>query len=70
MLSRSVSCTLKEISEEYNFIIFEMETDIDHIHLLIKLTPIYNIPHIMKIMMGITSHILRRKYKYEISKKL
>lgn len=69
-ISQSLKDILKEISSEYDFTISEMETDMDHIHLLIEFTPLHNIPHMVKIMKGRTSYILRRKHKYEINKKL
>ena len=49
---------IKEIAEDNEFSIIEMETNKDHIHLLINCKPQHYIPNIMKALKGVSSRKL------------
>lgn len=51
-LSTMLKSILLDISKDNGFIIETMETDLDHIHLLISCTPQHYIPNIMKALKG------------------
>mgnify|MGYP001789930515 CR=1 FL=1 len=55
--------------EENNIKIIEMETDLDHIHILIECSPQHFIPNILKIFKGISARKLFLKHP-EIKNKL
>ena len=67
VLTDNIEETLKklliEISDENNIKIIEMETNLDHVHILIECSPQHFIPNILKIFKGITA----RKLFFEIS---
>lgn len=69
----NIEITLKEllnnIADEYEFNIITMETDKDHIHLLIKCTPQHYIPDIIKWLKGISARKLFLKHP-RLKKKL
>ncbi|AFZ47088.1 transposase IS200-family protein [Cyanobacterium stanieri PCC 7202] len=52
-----------EVAEELQVEIVEMETDQDHIHLLIKCDPQFGIHKIVKRMKGRSSRLLRAEFK-------
>ena len=72
-LADDIEKTLKEllieISNENNIKIIEMETDLDHIHILIECSPQHFIPNILKIFKGISARKLFLKHP-EIKNKL
>ena len=53
---------LIKISDENNIKIIEMETNLDHVHILIECSPQHFIPNILKIFKGISA----RKLFFEI----
>lgn len=61
---------LNKIAEDNNFIIEEMETDKDHIHLLIECTPQHYIPDIMKALKGVSARLLMKEYGIILKQKL
>ena len=65
-LSDDIEKTLKEllieISNENNIKIVEMETNLDHIHILIECSPQHFIPNILKIFKGISARKLFLKH--------
>lgn len=52
-----------EVAEELQAEIVEMETDQDHIHLLIRCDPQFGIHKIVKRMKGRSSRLLRAEFK-------
>ena len=73
VLIDDIEKTLKEllikISNENNIKIVEMETDLDHIHILIECSPQHFTPNILKIFKGISARKLFFKHP-EIKNKL
>jgi putative transposase len=57
------------IADDNNFTIEEMETDLDHIHLLISCSPQHFIPNIIKALKGVSARLLFKEYP-ELKNKL
>ena len=68
-IEKTLKELLIEISNENNIKIIEMETDLDHIHILIECSPQHFIPNILKIFKGISARKLFLKHP-EIKNKL
>lgn len=73
IIQGKVKTTLKEIicqiAENNNFRVEEMESDSDHIHLLIDCSPQHYIPNIIKALKGVSARLLFKAHP-EIKKKL
>ena len=69
LIEKTLKELLIEISNENNIKIIEMETDLDHIHILIECSPQHFIPNILKIFKGISARKLFLKHP-EIKNKL
>lgn len=73
VLVKEVEKRLKELlnglAEENNFTIVTMETDKDHIHLLIECTPQNYIPDMLKALKGVTARLLIKEFP-ELKSKL
>lgn len=73
IIQGKVETTLKEIigriAEDNNFRIEEMESDLDHIHLLIDCSPQHYIPSIIKALKGVSARLLFKAHP-EIKRKL
>lgn len=61
---------LYKIANDNNFKIEEMETDLDHIHLLIECKPQHYIPDMIKALKGVSARLLMKEYGEVIKKKL
>lgn len=59
-----------KIAEDNNFTIEEMETDLDHIHILIECSPQHYIPDIMKALKGVSARLLMKEYGIILKQKL
>lgn len=60
---------MNEIAKDNNFMIEEMETDLDHIHLLISCNPQHYIPNIIKALKGVSARLLFKEFP-ELKSKL
>ncbi|QNO14180.1 IS200/IS605 family transposase [Alkalicella caledoniensis] len=60
---------IKQIAEDNQFTIEEIETDLDHIHLLIDCSPQHYIPNIIKALKGVSARLLFKAHP-EIKKQL
>ena len=60
---------LYEIANENNFTIITMESNLDHIHLLIDCTPQHFIPDMIKALKGVSARRMFQHYP-ELKKKL
>lgn len=49
---------LQQIADDNDFTIVEMESDVDHIHLLIECKPQHYIPNIVKALKGVSARLL------------
>lgn len=61
-VDESVKEILQEIALEHNFTIKEMESDKDHVHLLIECKPQHYIPNIVKALKGVSARRLFKKH--------
>ena len=66
VLVNEIDDKLKEIIEgianDNNFTIEEMETDLDHIHLLISCSPQHYIPNLIKALKGVSARLLFKEF--------
>ena len=73
ILVGEVDDSLKEIVEKIakdnDFVIEELATDVDHIHLLISCSPQHSIPNMLKALKGVSARLLFLKHK-ELKKSL
>jgi len=53
---------IREISRDNNFTIEEIETDLDHIHMLIDCSPQHYIPNIVKALKGVSARLLFKEH--------
>ncbi|QNO15416.1 IS200/IS605 family transposase [Alkalicella caledoniensis] len=60
---------IKQIAQDNQFRIEEIETDLDHIHLLIDCSPQHYIPNIIKALKGVSARLLFKAHP-EIKKQL
>lgn len=60
---------LHQIAEDNGFTIVEMESDLDHIHLLVDCTPQHSIPTMMKALKGVSARLLFKEFP-ELKRKL
>jgi len=61
---------IKNICINNNYELVEINTDLDHVHLLIGLSPQDSIPVVMKTLKGVSARLLNSKHKNELSKVL
>lgn len=59
-----------KVAEDNNFTIEEMETDLDHIHLLISCSPQHYIPDMIKALKGVSARLLMKECGDSLKKKL
>jgi putative transposase len=60
---------LVQIASDNNFTISEIESDSDHIHLLVECTPQHSIPGMIKALKGVSARLLFKEFP-EIKKRL
>jgi putative transposase len=60
---------LHQIATDNGFTISEIETDSDHIHLLIDCTPQHSIPTMIKALKGVSARLLFKEFP-NLKKKL
>ncbi|WP_339315669.1 IS200/IS605 family transposase [Paenibacillus sp. FSL R10-2734] len=58
-----------QIALDNNFIISEMESDEDHVHLLIDCSPQHSIPSMIKALKGVSARLLFKEFP-DLKKKL
>lgn len=54
---------IEEIAKDNKLIIEELETDLDHVHLLISASPQNYIPSMIKALKGVSARLLFKEYK-------
>lgn len=60
----------KKIANNNNFSIIEVNTDLDHVHLLIDCTPQHYIPDMIKALKGVSARLLMKEYGCVLKSKL
>lgn len=53
---------LNQIANDNHFTISEMESDVDHIHLLVDCSPQHSIPSIIKALKGVSARLLFKEF--------
>ena len=61
---------IKTICINNNYELVEINTDLDHVHMLVGLSPQDSIPVVMKTLKGVSARLLNSKHKNELSKVL
>ncbi len=61
---------IKDICKNNKYELIEINTDLDHVHMLIGLSPQNSIPTVLKTLKGVSARLLNTKYKQELSKEL
>jgi len=61
---------ITNICKNNNYELVEINTDLDHVHLIIGLSPQDSIPVVMKTLKGVSARLLNSKHKNELSKVL
>lgn len=69
-IEKSLIAILQKIASDNEFLITEINTDLDHIHLLIDCKPQHYIPNIIKALKGVSARLLMMEYGDEFKKKL
>lgn len=69
-IEKSLIEILQKIASDNEFSIVEVNTDLDHIHLLIDCKPQHYIPNIIKALKGVSARLLMLEYNVELKKKL
>ena len=61
---------IKNICVNNNYELVEINTDLDHVHMLVGFSPQDSIPVVMKTLKGVSARLLNSKHKNELSKVL
>ena len=61
---------ITNICKNNGYEILEINTDLDHVHLLLGLSPQDSIPIVMKTLKGVSARLLNQKHREILSKKL
>lgn len=69
-IEKSLIEILQKIADDNNFSIVEVNTDFDHIHLLIDCSPQHYIPDMIKALKGVSARLLMKEYGNVLKKKL
>ena len=68
-IDEDLQALLRKIAEDKEITILEMESDKDHIHLLIDCKPQHYIPDVVKALKGVSARLLFKQYP-ELKKRL
>lgn len=61
-IDEGLQALLRKIAEDKEITILEMESDKDHIHLLIDCKPQHYIPDVVKALKGVSARLLFKQY--------
>ncbi len=61
---------LQQIASDHEFQILEINTEKDHIHLLVNCSPQHYIPNMMKALKGVSARLLMKEFGDSLRKKL
>ena len=61
---------LNKIAIDNNFTILELNTDLDHVHLLIECTPQHYIPDMLKALKGVSARLLMLEFGDNLKQQL
>lgn len=57
---------LRKVAKEHNVLIMEMEVDVDHIHILVKYTPLVSVLEIVRLFKQISTYEIWRQNNNDI----
>ena len=69
-VEETVKRECRRILEHFECKVEEMETDRDHIHILVEMTPKYSVKEIVNVMKGVSSRLVRKEHGETIQKQL
>lgn len=69
-IKESLLKILTKIAEDNNFEILEVNTNEDHIHLLISCSPQHYVPNVIKALKGVSARLLMKKHACFLKQKL
>lgn len=69
-IEASLMTIIQKIAKDNDFEILEVNTDKDHIHLLINCSPQHYIPNMLKALKGVSARLLMKEYGNSLKKKL
>ena len=69
-IDETVKRECRRILEHYECRVEEMETDKDHIHILMEMPPKYSVMQIVNVLKGVSSRMVRKEHGEEIEKML
>lgn len=69
-IEKSLIRYLYNIAKDNNFIIEEINGDLDHIHLLISCSPQHYIPNMIKALKGVSARLLMKEYGNQLKEQL
>lgn len=61
-IEKDLITILNKIAEDNSFKIEEINSNLDHIHLLISCSPQHYIPNILKALKGVSARLIMKKY--------
>ena len=61
---------INNICKNNNYELVEINTDLDHVHMLLGLSPQDSIPVVMKTLKGVSARLLNQRHREKISKVL
>ena len=69
-IEKSLILIINKIALDNKFKILEINTDLDHVHILISCSPQHYIPNIIKAIKGVSARLLMKEYGYILKNKL
>ena len=69
-IDRRLRELLGKIAADNGFSIMELNTDLDHVHLLVHCSPQHYIPDMIKALKGVSARLLMKEYGDALRKKL
>jgi putative transposase len=69
-IEKSLIEIINKIADDNGFLIIGINTDLDHVHMLIDCTPQHYIPDILKALKGVSARLLMLKYGNSLKLKL
>lgn len=69
-IETALKTILYQIAKDHSFEILELNTNLDHVHLLISCSPQHYIPNIMKALKGVSARYLMQAFGSELKNQL
>lgn len=69
-IEASLMTIIQKIAKDNDFEILEVNTDKDHIHLLVNCSPQHYIPNMLKALKGVSARLLMKEYGNSLKEKL